>query len=139
MGDLVRGDSAFIIACQQTALDFSRLCRKQHLSATQGHLLLALGSSGRTAAKELRRHLCLDAPTFSRALSRLTDAGLVTRIACASKREIEIALTSQGLACATDIAEETTKMLEALLGDGLRSPMGIRTIAALRASLEERL
>ena len=101
MGDLVRGDSAFIIACQQTALDFSRLCRKQHLSATQGHLLLALGSSGRTAAKELRRHLCLDAPTFSRALSRLTDAGLVTRIACASKREIEIALTSQGLACAT--------------------------------------
>ena len=27
MGDLVRGDSAFIIACQQTALDFSRLCR----------------------------------------------------------------------------------------------------------------
>ena len=62
MGDLVRGDSAFIIACQQTALDFSRLCRKQHLSATQGHLLLALGSSGRTAAKELRRHLCLDAP-----------------------------------------------------------------------------
>lgn len=30
-------------------------------------------------------------------------------------------------------------MLEALLGDGLRSPMGIRTIAALRASLEERL
>ncbi len=109
MGDLVRGDSAFIIACQQTALDFSRLCRKQHLGATQGHLLLALGNSGRTAAKELRRHLCLDAPTFSRALSRLTDAGLVTRSACASKREIEIALTPQGLACATDIAEETTK------------------------------
>lgn len=122
MGDLVRGDSAFIIACQQTALDFSRLCRKQHLSATQGHLLLALGSSGRTAAKELRRHLCLDAPTFSRALSRLTDAGLITHIACASKREIEIALTSQGLACATDIAEETTKMLEALPRDGLRAP-----------------
>lgn len=93
MGDLVRGDSAFIIVCQQTALDFSRLCRKQHLGATQGHLLLALGNSGRTAAKELRRHLCLDAPTFSRAVSRLADADLVTRITCASKREIAIALT----------------------------------------------
>lgn len=139
MGDLVRGDSAFIIVCQQTALDFSRLCRKQHLGATQGHLLLALGNSGRTAAKELRRHLCLDAPTFSRAVSRLADADLITRITCASKREIAIALTPQGLACAARIAEETTEVLEALLGDGLRSPVGIRTIAALRASLEERL
>ena len=84
-------------------------------------------------------YLCLDAPTFSRAVSRLADADLVTRITCASKREIAIALTPQGLACAARIAKETTEMLEALLGDGLRSPVGIRTIAALRASLEERL
>lgn len=139
MGDLARGDSAFIIVCQQIALDFNRLCRKEHLNAVQGHLLLALGHQGRTAAKKLRVYLCLDASTFSRAVSRLVELGLVARVPGASKREFEIALTSQGLLHASHIAEGSITLMEALFGEDYRSAAFQRTITCLRASLEARL
>ena len=90
------------------------------------------------SAKELRGHLCLDAPTLSRTLTALADRGLISRQAGASRREVEATPTAIGLQYASLIAEETDALLANLFGDDYGSPAHLQTVAALRTSLEAR-
>lgn len=136
-GNLVRGDSAFIITCQQIAVEFGRLCRQYHLSEIQGHTLLAVGQNGCISMRALREKLRLDAPTLSRAVSRLVERGLAKRIEGASRRETNVALTASGLQCASSLAEETDSMLARLFASDYGSTVFRQTVNALRASLEE--
>ncbi|MEC4294648.1 MarR family winged helix-turn-helix transcriptional regulator [Adlercreutzia shanghongiae] len=136
-GNLVRGDSVFIITCQQIAVEFGHLCRQYRLNEIQGHTLLAIGQSECASMKALRKKLCLDAPTLSRAVSRLVERGFAKRVEGASRRETNVALTASGLQCASSLAEETDSMLARLFADDYGSAVFRRTVSALRASLEE--
>lgn len=136
MGNLVRGDSVFVITCQQFAIEFGRLCKRYLVNTTQAHVLLSAGQREGISMKGLRGHLCLDAPTLSRAVSHLSEHGLVKRSAGASKREANVALTPAGLQCASILAEKTDALLERLFGDDYGGAVYRQTIAALRASLE---
>ena len=66
VGHLARGDSAFLIICQQVASNFATICKQNLVTAQQGHLLLAAASSDEPiSAKEARRLLAFDAPTLA--------------------------------------------------------------------------
>ena len=140
VGHLARGDSAFLIICQQVASNFATICKQNLVTAQQGHLLLAAASSDEPiSAKEARRLLAFDAPTLSRTLARSESAGLVTRATGATKRERQITVTSLGLQCASLIAEGTEEMLRQLFGDDYGTETYRQTIAALRRSLHDDL
>lgn len=137
MGNLVRGDSVFVITCQQTAIEFGHLCKRHLVNSLQGHTLMTVGKSGGASMGELRRHLLLDAPSLSRTISRLVDRGLANRDVGASRREANVTLTASGLQCASMLTEETEGLLRRLFGDDYGTSAYHQTIAALRASLEE--
>lgn len=136
-GNLVRGDSVFIITCQQIAVEFGHLCRQYRLNEIQGHTLLAVGRGECISMKALRETLCLDAPALSRAVSRLVERGFAKRVKGASRRETNVVLTASGLQCASSLAEETDSMLARLFADDYGSAVFRQTVSALRASLEE--
>ena len=140
VGHLARGDSAFLIICQQVASNFATICKQNLVTAQQGHLLLAAASSDEPiSAKEARRLLAFDAPTLSRTMARSESAGLVTRATGATKRERQITVTSLGLQCASLIAEGTEEMLRQLFGDDYGTETYRQTIAALGRSLRDDL
>lgn len=136
-GNLVRGDSVFVITCQQIAVEFGHLCRQYRLNEIQGHTLLAAGRGECISMKALRETLRLDAPALSRAVSRLVEREFAKRVEGASRREANVALTASGLQCASSLAEETDSMLARLFADDYGSPTFRQTVSALRASLEE--
>ena len=138
MGNLVRGDSTFIMTCQQISIEFGRLCKRQGVSSIQAHAPVHVAQRESISAKELRGHLCLDAPTLSRTLTALADRGLISRQAGASRREVEATPTAIGMQYASLIAEETDALLANLFGDDYGSPAHLQTVAALRTSLEAR-
>ena len=138
-GNLVRGDSAFFIVCQQVSLEFSRICRQSLVTPQQGHLLLALGRTGPMTGREIRDALDYDAPMLSKIAAKLSDAGLITKEIGNNRRERLYALTSLGLQCASLIAEGTEEMLRQLFGDDYGTETYRQTIAALGRSLRDDL
>lgn len=139
IGNLVRGDGAFLIVCQQTAMNFAAICRKNVVTSLQGHLLLALGRHDALAEKTARKLLYCDAPTLSRTIAKMEAGGLIVREPGATKREKQLRLTSLGLQCASLIAVETEEMLRQLFADDYATDIYRQTIAALRLSLRDTL
>lgn len=139
VGNLVRGDGAFLIICQQTAMSFAAICKKNIVTALQGHLLLAIGRHDTLAEKTVRELLYCDAPTLSRTIAKMEAAGLITREPGATKREKRLRLTPIGLQCASLIAIDTEEMLQQLFGDDYATDTYLQTIAALRLSLRNTL
>lgn len=138
-GNLVRGDGAFLIVCQQTAMNFAAICKRNIVTALQGHLLLAIGRHEVLAEKTARDLLYCDAPTLSRTIAKMEAAGLIAREPGATKREKQLRLTPIGLQCASLIAVETEEMLRQLFADDYAADIYRQTVAALRLSLRETL
>lgn len=136
--NLARGDSAFLITCQQISMNFATICKRNLVTPQQGQLLLiAANRATPLSAKEARELLAFDASTLSRTLSRIEAAGLAKRQKGISKREVEITITSLGFQSASAIASETDTMLRTLFGEDYESETFRQTIAALRLSLQD--
>lgn len=135
VGNLIRGDSAFLIACQQCAMVFSKLCGKQVLTPLQGRIMLALGCEGVAGVKQLRQALFQDAPTLSRSLKKLESLGYIRKTPGNTKRETNVALTTSGKLCAGALAQETVEALESLLGSDFDGALFAHTLECLHASL----
>lgn len=134
-GNLIRGDSAFLIACKQCVMVFSNLCKKHVLTPLQGRIVLVLGCQGTLGIKRLRQMLFQDAPTLSRALKKLESLGYIRKTPGNTKRETNVALTTSGKLCAGALAQETVETLESLLGSDFDGALFAHTLECLYASL----
>lgn len=137
MGNFVRGDSAFIIACQQIHFYFDSICRAYLVTPVQGHALLALVGNEAITAKEVRNLLGADPSTLSRALTKLTRQGLVKRLPGVSRREVSLSPTNKGLHCASSIAVDLTRQLQEFFGEDFGSDCHLRTISTLQDGWQE--
>lgn len=135
MGNFVRGDSAFIITCAQTSMNFASLCLSHGITSFQGQLMLLIGQEGSADIKYLRGKLLQDASTVSRAVNKLAQRDYLTKLPGANKREARLTLTPRGLSLASSLAEQTVYLIEQLFGDDFLSEIYCQTIDALRASL----
>lgn len=134
-GNLIRGDSAFLIACRQCAMVFANLCGGQVLTPLQGRIMLALGCQNVAGVKQLRQALFQDAPTLSRALKKLEGLGYIRKTPGSTKRETNVALTISGKLCAAALAQATIENLESLLGSDFDGALFAYTLECLHASL----
>lgn len=61
----------------------------------QWSVILALTEIGNVTQSELMQYLSIEAPTLTKMINRLEDAGLVTRTACADGRAKKVSLTEE--------------------------------------------
>lgn len=117
---MVRGDTAFIVACVQVSYDFQAVCRKFGLSPLQGMALLVVREAGEVAPKQVADMLLESPSNISKAFSRLKAVRLSASYEGASKREVRECLTDEGVRVAHQIEEQTSAFLERRFGEGYR-------------------
>lgn len=108
---MVRGDTAFLIACAQISGDFQRISEEIPLSPAQAVLLALLREQGPSQPKTIARLLAKPPSAVSRLFREIVKRNLVLLSAGPSKREVTVSLTDKG----NDLSEQIEKQMNDLL------------------------
>lgn len=112
LGDMVRGDTSFIIACAQTALDFSEISRNLLVTPSQAVMLMRLHEEGPARPKDLALAMAESASDVSKLLAQARKKGLATLEEGNTKREVVADLTEEGRAKAAALESAAETMFE---------------------------
>lgn len=116
-GEIVRGDTAFFIACEQIWSKYKKTCESMRVSSEQGLLLLLLACRGELQPKEIAKLLIKQACDVSKLLHSTEELGFIEIRTGATKRELVVSINEQGLRIAGELDHLVSVILSQHFGE----------------------